>query len=439
MGYFNDLLDVLYTRNVDGSHEYMINQQGDWNSIKDNLAIAQKHPILTPAILFVSNLFAQGRFKVVDRRTKKEKINHWLIKLLNKPNEYQTRIDFLETLNFVKIARGSAIIYLRQGISSDNKQIDAMYVLDPKLITYPQDFNTKHAFRSDYKEVGNTIVIYDKGGENLTIALKNLLFLYDLPNSITRNQGGKTNMFLAKSRLDGMRQTLINTMDSMVAKNIILKSNGKEMLSGAPGEGYSLKPEEKADAEGIFNNGYGLALGRKRAFITKANVLWKSMHIALRDLGLDESTKVDGNIVYTALQIPKDILSLEAKKTTYNNFKESMTSYIQNGIQSIMNDVTETFNVSVLEETEELIGTYDHMPIMQYILKEKWEAVSSRAKALNDLLKTGVPEKEALELTEFPATMTLDERQDIEGPAETAGSNTQASAGNDEEEDDEAA
>ena len=88
------------------------------------------------------------------------------------------------------------------------------------------------------------------------------------------------------------------------------------MLSSDGDNGFPLDGDDQEEAKRIFNIGYGLSPKRDRAFITRSNVKWQSMHIALRDLGLDESTKVDGNIVYTALHIPKDILSLEAKKTT---------------------------------------------------------------------------------------------------------------------------
>jgi len=198
----------------------------------------------------------------------------------------------------------------------------------------------------------------------------------------------------------------------LVAKNIILKSNGKEMITTS-GSGFPMTPDEKADAEHIFNSGYGLSNTRKRALITKANLTWKSMHIALRDLGLDESIKVDGNIIYTALHIPKDILSLEAKKTTYNNFKESMTSFIQNDIQAFMNDFVTTLELEFLEDGLELVGDYEHLPVMQFIRKERYEAVKLRAEALNYLLATGIPEEIALEMTNFDKTIKLNERQSI--------------------------
>jgi hypothetical protein len=221
------------------------------------------------------------------------------------------------------------------------------------------------------------------------------------------------NFYETKSRLDGLKQTLINTGDSLIAKNIILKTNGKELISGGNNEHFPLSGDDKEKAESLLQNNYGLGWFRKRGIVTKASITYQSMHIALRDLGLDESVKVDGNLIYTALHIPKDIISLEAKKTTYNNFKESMVSYIQNEMQASINSFTDVFNKLLVDEDFKLVGSYEHLPIMQFILIERYEGVSKKAKALNDLLITGVPKEVALEMCGFDKDLKLEEIQII--------------------------
>lgn len=406
------LNNVFYEKNKSGDNWYLLNDEKTWGKFSTNLQIAQNHPILTPALLFISNLFAQGRFKIVQRGTNILVTDHWLLELLNSPNYYQSRVDFLESSLFMKIANGRTVIWKRGGVGATKP--DSLYLLDSNLITYPDTFKTPKIFSTRDSVVDNQQIIYDKDGENLSIRLSELIFLYDTPNGI--NELNKTNdkkirnQIVNTSRLDGLRQTLLNTHDSLVAKNIILKTNGKEMITST-GSGFPMSPEEKADAERLFNTGYGLHGSAKRGLITKANLQWKSMHVAMRDLGLDESVKVDGNIIYTALHIPKDILSLEAKKTTYNNYKESMVSFIQNSIQSFMNDFTTTLEREFLDNSLELLGSYEHLPVMKFIEKEQYEAVKLRAEALNNLLAVGIPEELALEITNFDKNIKLNERQ----------------------------
>lgn len=380
-----------------------INFFDNWSEATTNNEIAQNHPILSPAILFVSKLFSQAIFNIENERTGKLVKNHWMIKLLNNPNAFQTKLDFLETLMFSMIANGKAVV-LKKYITGFNEP-QALHVLNPDLIVWPEDFKNKFQSSVDINSVfGNQKIKYLERGTEREFYIKDLMFFYDLPNCLNKNP------FKVRSRLDGLKQTLINTKDSLIAKNIILKSNGKELLT-LDKDSMQLSPEEKKDADRLLNVGYGLSKTRKRGLITKAQLSWKSLHIALRDLGLDESTKVDGNIIYTALHIPKDILSLEAKKTTYNNFKESMVSYVQNEMQSSLNAFLATIQKEITEPNNTIKGNYDHLPIMQFILLEKYEVISKRAKALNDLLRTGIPKELALEMCGFDSSLELNEIQ----------------------------
>lgn len=396
-----NLFKPLWERNRAGMNSYFVDNEDLFGADGSDLFIAQNHPILTPALMFVSKLFSQGEFWIENKKTGEKIFDHQLIRLLKKPNYYQTKMDFLETIQFMTVAQGSVVGYIKRPIGLDN-DLEAIYALNVDLIEWPQDFKTPLRASNDGNPIQNKTIVYDRDGLNLKIKIKDLLFFYDMPNGMN-----KKNMFKNESRLKGLKQTLINTNDSLVAKNIILKTNGKELISGNK-DGFPLDDDEKIEAEAMFNKGYGLSKRRSRALITKANVNWKSLHIALRDLGLDESVKVDGNIVYTALHIPKDILSLEAKKTTYNNFKESMVSYIQNEIQSSLDAFCEVMNQLISEPELVLRGSYDHMPVMQFILIEKFDGVKKRAEALRALLQVGIPQQDALEMVGLPRDMKLE-------------------------------
>lgn len=428
----NPFKNLNYTRDKGGNHNYF-NQSDNWTGSKsNNLYIAQNHPILTPALLFRSKLFSQANFEIRDKTTLVVQKKHWLLELIRDPNYYQTKSDFLESLDFIQVAQGKAVLWTKRSAGfNKNEDIDSLYLLNSDLIMFPSGYSSKMVNRRNDKSIEKTEVIYDREGENIPIKLRDLIFFYDLPNMLHQPGGKNTtptnfannyqgatqgnNFFSSQSRLDGLKQTLINTQDSLLAKNIILKTNGKELITDA-GTGTGAMPlstAEKAAAEELLQSGYGLGWFRKRGIVTKSKLDWKSLHIALRDLGLDESVKVDGNIIYTALHIPKDILSLEAKKTTYNNYKESMVSYIQNEMQSSVDAFTDVFNCLLKDTNLELVGSYDHLSVMKFILIQKYEGISKRAKALNDLLITGVPQEVALELCGFDKNLELEEIQII--------------------------
>ena len=416
------LRNLTWSRDVAGNNLYLLNKTlwSDYENLS-NLEIAQNHPILTPALLFVSKLFSQAQFGLVSENSDKEKKNHWLIKLLQKPNAYQTQNDFLESLAFMQIAQGKAVVYLKKPIGyTQDKDIESMFILDSDKIKWPENYKSPMLTSQSSRVISEQEIVYDPDGEKLTIKIKDLLFFYDLPNCTSKN------FYEAKSRLDGLRQTLINTQDSLIAKNIILKTNGKEIISTGSNDNFPLAGEDKKQAESLLQDSYGLGWNRKRGIVTKANVSWQSAHIALRDLGLDESVKVDGNIIYTALHIPKDIISLEAKKTTYNNFKESMVSYVQNEMQANLNSFIEVIQTLLGDTNYKLTGTYEHLPIMQFILKERWEAQKVRAEALTIYLNAGVPSEYALDLLGLDKNVKLKEMTpEPEAEENTEESNTE--------------
>ena len=419
---FKDWLgQFYYERDILGNHFYKKTTSEFKSTDRDLLTISQDHPLLTPALLFVSQLFAQGKFVIRNKKTGEIKKTHWIIDLLESPNYYQSSVDFLEAFQFMKIALGSVAIYKK---SPSGMNPTELFLLNPTLIEYPKDFNTKMDFRNKIK--GDEMVVYDKEGENLKIKLKDIIFFYDLPNGLRVAKENKNNYFVSKSRLSGIMEVLVNTNDSVTAKNIILKSNGKELISGGSNvDGFPLSDDEKLEAEKLFSLKYGLSKTRSRTMITKADLKYQSLHIALRDLGLDESVKTDANIIFTALHIPKDILSLDNKKTTYANQKESMVSYIQSDMTAALNDFANSMGVEFLEKGWELVGTYDHLPVMQYIKVQKYDVIKRQADALAALIKVGIPSALALEMVDIDSKTTLTPQQNEQSGQQTGEEGTQ--------------
>ena len=413
----------FFERNIKGDSFYQVNQFNNWGGLgTSNIDMAENHPILTPALLFISKLFSQGDFYIENKITKEKTYDHWVLKLLKNPNYYQSGMDFLENLSFMQIAAGKSVVWVRRttGIAEPT----AMYLLNPDLIEYPEGFKTTLSRLNNNNPIKNKKILYDRDGEPQEIPFKDLLFFYDLPNGLHTD-----NMFETKSRIDGLKQTLVNTVDSLLAKNIILKTNGKELITGNKNTAgsFPLSDKEKEDAEKLFFSAYGTGRGRKRGLLTKADLKWQSLHIALRDLGLDESVKVDGNLIYTALHIPKDILSLEAKKTTYNNFKESMVSYIQNEIQATMDAATAVLDQLVDDPNLKLVGSYMHLPIMQFILLQRYEGIEKRGMALQALRNAGLPDDLALDECGYDKNIVLKPLQkDAKQEENGGGSNSES-------------
>ena len=177
-------LNPFYTRNKSGDSIYMFSGNNEWTANTNNLYIAQNHPILTPALLFVSKLFSQARFHVEEVGTGK-RVEHKILDLLNNPNYYQTKNDLLESLMFMQIAQGKAVLYVKKSFTFNEPE--SFFLLNVDLIEYPDDFITPMRNRAYDKTIANQRIVYDSMGENLKIKFGDLLFFYDLPNAMHKN------------------------------------------------------------------------------------------------------------------------------------------------------------------------------------------------------------------------------------------------------------
>ena len=158
-----NLIDSIWERNKSGENWYMPKQDGAWGLTGSNLKIAQNHPILTPAMLFVSKLFSQAEFEMKNIKTGEVIKEHAVLTLLKNPNFYQTKTDLLESLQFMLIANGVAVLYKKSIVGMDD-QVPAIYLLDYKKITWPEGFKTKLSVINEKNEAGNVKVVYDEGG-----------------------------------------------------------------------------------------------------------------------------------------------------------------------------------------------------------------------------------------------------------------------------------
>ena len=86
MNILGNLKRIFWERNKSGDNWYTELRDGEGFGLEgSNLEIAQKHPILTPALLFVSKLFSQADFYMQNAKGEK-KYEHPILDMLNNPN-----------------------------------------------------------------------------------------------------------------------------------------------------------------------------------------------------------------------------------------------------------------------------------------------------------------------------------------------------------------
>jgi len=353
-----------FVRNTSGQTFYYRAGQGNatWDDLSDKIKVSYSNPILLPAIQLIADYFANAEF------TDGGKDNTPLIKLLNKPNIYQTRDDFLKQYIWYKYSCGfNYILPTATGSDLNNiSRVKFMENLKPDLIKFDDKFKTGIVqTQGEANKVMNQPFKYDQQGQNFDIQMKQVLTFYDLANGLEKN------MFTAPSRIDSLKMPLTNIHKAFSAKNIVIDSNGKDMVTNKSVGNIAkvpMKTGEKADIEKKMSVDYGLGVGKKRTIITNSALEWQSLHIKLKELGLDESVIADAMIIIATLGVPPELFSLSGSSSTFENQSKAVIHFVQSKIQRELNDFTNTINIRY---GTDLQASMVHLPMFKDLEKTK--------------------------------------------------------------------
>ena len=411
MGLFGHLAlrnPFYYERLKDGSHWYIRDINSSLVNIKQGLEVGLSNPVLQPSLNLIARLFSSAIFSEVNEDLEPVE-NSAIVELLKRPNIYQSQMDFLEQFIWFKYCYGFMYMYPVHPVGVRTAERTSLNNLNTSFIKFDDNFRTPILFKqSDTKQVlEQTFEYEDQSNEQkLNIAVNKIIPFYDLANGINSESysninSNSNNLLTAPSRLLSIKTEISNINQAGIAKNKAIQTNGRELFSNKNstlGTAMPLKKDEKTEIQNRLNNQYGLGSRMSRSIVTDSSLVWQSLHIKLDELGLDGSRQADAWTILTALGIPLDLAD---KTSTYENKKQAMLGFMQNNIMPQMNDFTNSLtNYFELEGTK-LIGTYDHLPIMQEVSKMELETTRKKAEILEILLRNGVNPEEALTLLEW--------------------------------------
>lgn len=397
-----------YERLKDGSHWYIRDINSSLIDIKDGLNVGLSNPVLQPSLNLIARLFSSAKFSEVNEDLEPVE-NSTLVELLKKPNLYQSQQDFLEQFIWFKYCFGFMYMYPVHPVGVRTAERTTLNNLNTSFIKFDDNFRTPIVFKEvDSKKVLEQKFEYDDqdNKQKLNLEVGKVIPFYDLANGISGENysngcTNRNNLLTAPSRLLSIQTELSNVKQAGIAKNKAIQTNGRELFSNKNstlGTAMPLKKGEKEEIKTRLNHQTGLGSGRSRAIVTDSSMVWQSLHIKLKELGLDESKQADANTILTGLGIPLDLAD---KTSTYENKQQAMLGFMQNNIMPQMNDFTNSLSNYFELEGTKLIGTYDHLPIMQVIKETELETTKKKAEILDMLLKSGVKAEDALLLLEW--------------------------------------
>lgn len=342
-----------------GNWWYSYGEVSGFNENKDYLKQAINNPVLLSIIALRSRVYSQ--MKIMHVNSKGEEIeNSEYIKLLKKPNYFQSQEDFFFQEMFFKSATGTALTYQVDAL----KQPKALYNLIPNCINYNETEKIKKFITTDidFKALGKKGIIYKLDGETWDLPIEKLIPSYDLANGLVENS-----FMRSPSRLQALSRTIENIDEALKSKNVNLKMSQKYLVS-SDGDGTYAHIQEP-DRKDITNK-----IGLQSVMLSNIKMDAKHLVSDMKKLYLDEQMNNDALTCIIAFGMNRDVINYFSNgASTYDNSEKGMQNYIQNGIQPDADDRMSSLSLQwgLIDKGEKLIASYEHLPVMQSIVNDK--------------------------------------------------------------------
>jgi len=375
MGFFSNLfnlnpaieqppLNVGFYSNIEGQQKVLKENYLDWY---------KSNPFVFTAINERAKAVANAKFFI---RTKDgELIENELTNKLNKPNTYQNKNEFIIQLMTFKGIWGTGYLYLnrlRPSEKVDNIEIvnipTNQILFGDKLLS-----SASHDFLLDIlkrNNLDNFDINYCSVDQSIKKPLdkNNLLPFFDTPIF--------TNPYYAESRLKSQRYIVSNIQAALESQNTFLSTpGGMGMImpdtKDASGIGIALLPEEKDEVERLLQTEYGSLTGQKSIRMLNAPIKYQSTMVDVAKLKLSETLIQNALILFGAFGLPKELLTAMMQGSTFENQKQAYKNYIQTTAQIEVDSIASSLNLAYPSREGELIGSFEHMPLMQENKKEE--------------------------------------------------------------------
>ena len=359
------------------------------SDISDKLEVSKTNPVLMPAIQLIATYFASARFYEDDGKGNLVNDSK-ILRLLRRPNPLQNSDDFLKQFIWYKYAAGFDYVYpVSSGANKNNiNNIEYLYNLKPDLIKFDDKFLSGFIrSKSDESKFNAQTIIYDEKGDNIKIKVGDLLPFYDLANGLNKNP------LQSPSRIDALKMQISNINRALDAKNIVIQTNGKELITNETVGNIAKIPLNDAESKEIKRlldaktGEYGVGSRKDRTIVTNSALKHQSLHIPLKDLGLDESVINDAQAIINAFNIPPELFSLDGTSSTFENQEKAVIHFLQSKIQVELDDFVDTFNDVY---GTRLVARLDHLPIMRSNEKAKIASLRSLAFGLKILVEAQI-------------------------------------------------
>lgn len=395
----------MYARLNDGTHSY--NYETTRFGFFGSLGIGK--PYLTPyqnykqyysavpyyadCVDMIADLYSSMVIKEVNKDTLEEIKNSRFVELLNNPNLYQTKEEFLKEDAINTLATGVGIQYCDSFLNGNLKVVNQLFNLNYNNLAFPKIENPYSITRRELE----TMVIKERLSDNKKIdrRMQELAFMYDIGKVGTYGNKGYSQecFFNPISRLSSIISSLhimLNSEDTMA------------YLSDSPVDGFLSKKqnandlpplgnEEKFDIETKLSGkgGYGTKGGKRKFIATNESFDYTEIGKDPSKLRMVEMQNNAKENIRSRHNIPIDLsdaTSGATKGSTYENKQTAEALFIMGFIKSMADKRMGTYENRLYNyfagNNSKLVVSFDHLPsIMAFNSDSKYTGLDIKMDA----------------------------------------------------------
>lgn len=407
MGIFNFLKSQpLYVRYADGTH-YTSKLNASYKS--KSLSNALNHSVVANCINIRANYLSKFKFYLEENNGDKNFDND-LTRLINQPNFYQTKEDFLR--QYIWFSDVYGWVY-QKPFASYGFNSDSIYNLNPSKIDF-STYNKKWMIwkSKDKTDAKNISFTYDDNGNKDTLKISDVIPFYSIANGLEDNNHSQ---LTSPSILDSVLKQMTNVDMLADAENTLLQTNGREAIFkkdlSKPGQITSGLPIEKKDKDNILYklaNKYNLTKG-SRTIVPDFPLEHLDMSMDVRKLNQTESYKNNIGLIVRAFGLSNELYNYLTTGATFENQEKAEVRFLQNTIQPIADNIAKSWQ-SYFKEEKPFKATCEHLPTMQIIEEQKADRVLKVSTALRNLTNSGLSIEQATNfLTDNGISINQDE------------------------------
>lgn len=408
MNIFSRFINSLIPeRRDDGTYWYPLNGTTSYQKLstyEQKLIAVLSNPALCKVISLNCDLFSLAEIKIV--RNGKD-VDDPLLWVLNNPNPFQTRRQWLWDYMFWNMLGCSYML-------SDSKIVENkpfLYWLNNSKIDIPQTlinkFGDQHIWSIDtFNELQDEKINYRYHSGTKSYTLGEIKIFPDLTNNLG-------NWFDSPSRIDALYKIIENSESALDSKNVNLHFSKKFMVAGKQDpENIHELPLSTNEKRSIERS----TLSRNPVTAVKSMIDIRRYVDDMAKLKLDDAYDADLMNIGNMYNIPKEILDVLKKGSTYENQEKAIGRHIGYSIQpkgdDLANGIETYFGYD--KKKRDIFLSWDHLPFMQVFEADRAEVNKKNAETFKIMVDSGITPESAIKLLKMEVEFKEIEDETIE-------------------------